>query len=111
MRLGEAGTQTLSQQITIPSNVNGATLGFYNRIGTFETEQVAYDTLKVQVIDGGTTTTLATLSNRDAVGSYVYRSYNLSNWRGRTVTVRLTGTEDASLRTDFVVDDMTVTTS
>ncbi|MGW1491222.1 hypothetical protein [Streptomyces sp. NPDC002402] len=108
---GEAGTQTLSQQITIPSNVNGATLGFYNRIGTFETEQVAYDTLKVQVIDGGTTTTLATLSNRDAVGSYVYRSYSLSNWRGRTVTVRLTGTEDASLRTDFVVDDMTVTTS
>ena len=86
-------------------------MGFYSRIGTFETDQVAYDTLKVQVVDGATTTTLGTLSNVDAVSSYVYHSYNLSSWRGRTVTIKLVGTEDASLRTDFIVDDVTVTTS
>ncbi|MGP3980130.1 mycolysin [Streptomyces sp. KR80] len=109
--MGEAATQSLSEQVTIPSNVNAATMAFYNRIGTFETEQSAYDTLKVQVIDGATTSTLGTLSNLNAVGSYTYRSYNLSAWRGKTVTIKLVSTEDATLRTDFVVDDITVTTS
>jgi len=109
--MGQAETKSLSQQVTIPNNVNAAALAFYSRIGTFETDPVAYDTLKVQVIDGATTSTLGTLSNLNAVGSYVYHSYDLSAWRGRSVTIKLVGTEDATLRTDFIVDDVTVTTS
>ncbi|TQK51339.1 hypothetical protein FBY35_1736 [Streptomyces sp. SLBN-118] len=108
---GATETETMSQQVTIPSNVNQAWLGYYSRIGTLETDQVAYDTLKVQVVDGTTTTTLGTLSNVNANSSYVYRSYDLSAYRGHTVTIKLLCNEDASLRTDFIVDDVTVNTA
>ena len=56
-----------------------------------------------------TTTTLGTFSNLHKGTSYVQRSLNLSAFTGRTVTLRLTGTEDASLATSFVVDDTSLT--
>ncbi|GIG56094.1 hypothetical protein Lfu02_04660 [Longispora fulva] len=107
---GVANTDTLSQQVAVPSGAS-ATLNYYLRIATAETENVVYDTFKVQVVDGGTTTTLATYSNVNAGTGYVARSVNLDNYRGRTVTLKFVSVEDASLQTDFLLDSLTLATT
>ncbi|WP_412538870.1 hypothetical protein R8Z50_23805 [Longispora sp. K20-0274] len=107
---GTANTDTLSQSIAVPTGAT-ATLGYYLRIVTQETEPTVYDTLKVQVVDGTTTTTLASWSNTNPSTGYVYRTVDLGNYRGRTVTLKFVSVEDASLRTDFLIDTLTVTTT
>ena len=88
-----------------------ATLSFHLYVSSAETTTTtAYDRLQVQVVSGGTTTTLGTFSNLDKGTSYVQRSFNLSAFTGRSVTLRFTGTEDASLATSFVIDDTSLTT-
>jgi hypothetical protein len=100
----------VSQSVTIPS-ATSATLSFWLNVATSETTtSTAYDTLKVQVVSGTTTTTLATYSNL-STKSYTQRSFNLSSYVGKTVTIKLVGTEDSSLATSFLTDDFTLTTS
>jgi hypothetical protein len=53
--------------------------------------------------------TLANFSNLNAAAGYQVHSYNLSSYIGQTVTVKFTGTEDVSLQTSFVLDDVTLT--
>ena len=107
---GTSTTDTLSQNVTIPA-ASSATLSFHLYVSSAETTTTtAYDRLQVQVVSGGTTTTLGTFSNLDKGASYVQRSLNLSAFTGRSVTVRFTGTEDASLATSFVIDDTSLTT-
>jgi hypothetical protein len=108
---GSTNTDTLSQSITIPASVTSATLGYYLRIVTQETEAVVYDTVKVQIIDGSTTTTLVTWSNVNASSGYVSRTLSLNAYRGKTVTLKFLSVEDASLRTDFLLDTLSVTTA
>jgi subtilisin family serine protease len=106
---GSSTTDTLSQSVTIPSTASSATLSFWLRIDSAETTtSYAYDTLRVQVVAGGSTTTLATYSNLNKSSSYVQRSFNLTGYKGQTVTVRFVGTEDSSLQTSFVIDDTAV---
>ncbi len=106
---GSTHTDTLSQSVTIPSSASSATLSFYLRIDTSEgTSSSAYDTLKVQVTAGGSTSTLATYSNLNANGAYALKSFNLSGYKGQTVTVKFTGAEDYSNQTSFVIDDTAV---
>ncbi len=106
---GTTTTDTLSQSVAIPSG--STTLSFYLYISSAETTTTtAYDRLRVQVVRGGTTTTLGTFSNLNEGPSYVQRSFNLSAYAGQTVTVRFVGTEDSSLATSFVIDDTAVTT-
>ncbi len=103
---GSSHTDTLSQSVTIPSTATSASLSFWVRIDSAETTtSTAYDTLRVQVIDGGVTSTLATYSNLNKNSTYTQKSFNLSSYRGKTVTVRFTGTEDSSAQTSFVIDD------
>ncbi|WP_183096264.1 S8 family peptidase, partial [Nocardioides stalactiti] len=105
---GSTATDTLSQSVTLPSGA-GKTLSFWLRVDSAETTaSTAYDTLRVQVVAGGTTTTLATYSNLNKGSSYVQRSFSLAAYAGQTVTVRFTGTEDSSLQTSFVIDDTSV---
>ncbi len=107
---GTTHTDTLSQAVTIPA-ASSATLSFHLYVTSAETTTTtAYDRLTVQVVDGGTTTTLGTFSNLNKGPSYVLRSFTMSSWAGRTVTVKFTGTEDASLATSFVIDDTSLTT-
>ncbi len=107
---GSSHTDTLSQSVTIPA-ASTATLSFYLSISTAETTTTAaYDTLKVQVISGTTTTTLATYSNLNKSTGYVARSLNLNAYTGKTVTVKFLGVEDSSLATSFLVDDTSLTT-
>ncbi len=91
----------MSQQVTIPA-ASGATLSMKLYISSAETTTtIAYDTLRVQVGSGGSTTTLATYSNLDEGTGFVTRSFDLSAFTGRTVTVKLLGTEDSALGTSF----------
>ena len=102
---GFTHTDTLSQTVTIPSGCKG-TFSFWLHIDTAETTRtVAYD--KLTVTANGTT--LATFSNLNAASGYTQHTYSLSGTGA--VTVKFSGTEDASLQTSFVVDDTAVNTS
>ena len=109
---GQATSYTLDQTISIPSSVSGSSLSFYLKTLTDETTTAtAYDTLKVQAISGGVTTTLATYSNLNKSTGYVLKTLDLSSFKGKTVTLRFLGVEDSSLKTYFFVDDTSVATS
>jgi serine protease len=109
---GQSTSYTLDQTITIPSSVAGSTLSFYLKTLTDETTTAsAYDTLKVQAVSGGVTTTLATYSNLNKSAGYVLKTLDLSAFKGKSVTLRFLGVEDSSLKTYFFVDDTSVTTS
>ncbi|MFJ4946780.1 hydrolase [Streptomyces sp. NPDC088760] len=104
---GSAATETLAQSVTIPSGCS-ARLSFYLHVDTAETStSTAYDTLKVQVLNGSGTVlgTLATYSNLNAASGYTQRSFDLSGYAGQTVTLKFTGTEGSKYQTSFVVDD------
>ncbi|MCX4884938.1 M1 family metallopeptidase [Streptomyces sp. NBC_00847] len=106
--VGSTHTDTLSQSVTIPAGCSTATLSFWLHTDTAETtSSVAYDKLTAKV--GGTT--LATYSNLDKNTGYVRRSLDVSAFAGQTVSLAFTGTEDSSLRTSFVLDDIALDTS
>ncbi|HEX6149472.1 S8 family serine peptidase [Nocardioides sp.] len=106
---GRSSTDTVSQSIAIPGG-SAASLSFYLYVSSAETTTTtAYDRLQVQVVAGGSTTTLGTFSNLNKGTSYVQRTFNLSAYAGQTVTIRFHGTEDSSLATSFVIDDTSVT--
>jgi hypothetical protein len=105
---GTTHTDTLAQKVTVPSGCSTYTASFWLHIDTAETTTTtAYDTLKVQVLNSSGTVlaTLATFSNLNHASGYQQHSYNLAAYAGQTITLKFTGTEDASLQTSFVVDD------
>ncbi|GGO19685.1 M28 family peptidase [Micromonospora parathelypteridis] len=105
---GSTRTENLSQSVTVPAGCATYTLSFWLHIDTAETtSSTAYDRLTVQV----GSTTLATYSNLNAAAGYVQRSFNVAGFAGQAVTLRFTGTEDSSLQTSFVIDDVTLQAS
>jgi len=105
---GSTNTETLYQQVTIPSTACAATLSFWVKITTAETTtSSAYDKLTVQVLNSGGTAlaTLATYSNLNKSTDYVQKSFDLSAYKGQTVRVYFKGTEDSTLQTSFFLDD------
>jgi Putative Ig domain len=108
---GTTHTDTLAQAITIPAGCTATTFSFWLHIDTAETTTTtAFDTLKVQVLNGSGTVlaTLATFSNLNHITGYAQHSYSLGSFAGQAITLKFTGTEDASLQTSFVVDDTAV---
>ena len=108
---GTSATETEQQKVTIPSTAATARLAFWGRFDTSETGSTVYDTLKVQVVVSGVTTTLATYSNVGASAAWVQRSFDLSGYRGSSVTLKFVATEDSSAQTSFVIDDTELTTT
>jgi subtilisin family serine protease len=109
---GSTHTDTLSQAVSIPAGKTSATLTFYLKIDTAETTTtVAYDKLTVQVLNsaGSVLKTCATYSNLNSGTTYSQKSCSLTAYIGQTVTVKFTGTEDASLQTSFLIDDTALT--
>jgi len=109
---GSSHTDTVAQTVSIPSGKTSATLQYYLHIDTSETTtSSAYDTLKVQVYNTSGTLlgTLATFSNLNKASGYAVHTANLSSYIGQTVVIKFTGTEDSSLQTSFVLDDITLT--
>ncbi len=49
--------------------------------------------------------TLATYSNRDVTAEYVVHEFDLTRFRGKTVRIQFTGTENKSRATGFRIDD------
>ena len=109
---GSTSTENIGQSVAIPASATAASLSLWIRIDTAETtSSTVYDTVKVQIVDGGTTTTLATYSNLNKNTSYVQKTLNVLAYKGKTVTVKFLGQEDSSLQTSFVIDDVALTTS
>lgn len=105
---GTANTETLSQTVTIPAGCTSAALKFWLRIDSAENLANVYDTLTLKVTpNGGAATTLAQWSNLDEAG-YALKSYPLGGYAGQAVTITFTGSEDYSLQTSFVIDDVTL---
>ncbi|MFF7990883.1 M1 family aminopeptidase [Kitasatospora xanthocidica] len=105
---GSTHTDTLSQSVTLPTGCGTATLGFWLHVDTAETTaSTAYDKLTVKL----GSTTLATYSNLDAQNGYVHKTVDVSAFAGQTATLSFTGTEDSSLQTSFVLDDITLDAS
>ncbi|MEH0447495.1 M1 family aminopeptidase [Streptomyces sp. B21-102] len=106
--VGSTHTDTLTQSVTIPSGCASATLTFWLHIDTTETtSSTAYDKLTAKI----GTTTLATYSNLDKNTGYVRKSFDVSAFVGQTVSLAFTGTEDSSLKSNFVLDDIALDTS
>ncbi|MFC5740589.1 protease pro-enzyme activation domain-containing protein [Dyella tabacisoli] len=109
---GSSHTDTVAQTVTIPAGKTSATLQYYLHIDTAETTTTtAYDTFKVQVFNTSGTLlgTLATYSNLNKNTGYTVHTNSLAPYIGQTVVIKFTGTEDASLQTSFVLDDVTLT--
>jgi hypothetical protein len=105
---GTTHTDSLYQQITIPSSATSVTLSFWLKINTAETTTTtAFDTLNVQVrnTSNGVLSTLATYSNLNKTTGYVQKTFNLTSFKGQTIRVYFLGVEDSSLQTSFVIDD------
>ena len=109
---GAVHTDTLYQQIAIPSTATAVTLNFWLKVVSSETTTTqAFDTLKLQLRNSAGTllTTLATYSNLNKGSSYVQKTFNISTFKGQTVRVYFEGVEGSTIATSFLIDDVTVT--
>ena len=105
---GATHTDTLMQQVSIPSNATSASLSFWLHIDTAETTTTtAFDTLAVQVRNSAGTvlSTLKTFSNLNKNTGFTQQSFDLTSFKGQTIQINFVGTEDSSLQTSFVLDD------
>jgi hypothetical protein len=110
---GTTHTDTLAQTVTIPAATTQATLSFWLHIDTAETTTTtAYDTLTLQILNssGGVLATVHTWSNLNAAAGYAQQSFDVSAYKGQTITIKFTATEDSSLKTSFVIDDAALMT-
>lgn len=110
---GTTTTDTLSQQVAIPSTAASATLSYWLHIDTAETGTSAADTLKVQLLNSSGTVlaTLATYDNTDQGTGYTQHTADLGAYIGQTVTLKFTGAEGSSNQTSFVLDDIALNTT
>jgi hypothetical protein len=103
---GTAHTDSATQSVTLPAGC-AASLSLWLHIDTSETGSTVYDRLTVKA----GTTTLATYSNVNAATGYAQKTFDLSALAGQTVTLSFSGTEDSSLQTSFVIDDVAINAS
>lgn len=105
---GRSNTRKLYRRITIPSDICSAQLNFWLRVETREPVTApAQDKLKLTVRkpSGALQQTLGTYSNQDSSASYTLQSFDLTNFRGKTIRLQWTGTENKSGATQFLIDD------
>jgi Zn-dependent metalloprotease len=108
---GRTTTETLSQVVQIPINASSAVLSFALHVDTSEyTMIVPYDTLTVTLRNpaGYVLATLGRYSNLDAANGYQVRRFDLSAYRGQSITLTFTMSEDFSLQTSFAVDKVSL---
>jgi hypothetical protein len=106
---GTTHTDSATQTVTIPSAATSANLVFWLHIDTAETTTTtAFDKLTVQVLNSSNTVlaTLGTFSNLNKAAGYQQHTFSVLSFKGQTVKIKFTGTEDTSLQTSFVLDDI-----
>ena len=109
---GAAHTDTIYQQVAVPSTATTVSLSFWLRVDSAETTATtAYDTLKVQVRNSSGTAlaTLATYSNLNKGTTFAQKTFDLSAYKGQTVQIYFEGTEDSTVATSFIIDDVSLT--
>jgi len=109
---GTPHTDTLQQTVSVSGSCHTDTFSFWLWIDSSESSASAIDTLNVQVLSGSTVlATLATYSNLNANNKYVQESFNLSQFAGKTITLKFTGreTDTGGGTTNFVIDDTALT--
>lgn len=101
---GTTASENESQTFAVPATSTSPTLTYWIRIDTAETTTATqYDRATVQ-INGVTKHSYSNLSTPKA--SYVQKSIDLTAYKGTNVTLRFAATEDSSLQTSFVIDDV-----
>ncbi|MFG3687854.1 M4 family metallopeptidase [Micromonospora sp. NPDC047740] len=111
---GYSSSENVAQAVALPTGCTTYNFSFWLHIDSAETTtSIAYDTLKVQVLNSSGTVlaTLATYSNLNKATGYSQKSFSLAAYAGQTVTLKFLGTEDVSLQTSFVIDDTAVNVS
>jgi hypothetical protein len=106
---GTTHTDSATQTVTIASTATSANLVFWLHIDTAETTTTtAFDKLTVQVLNSSNTVlaTLGTFSNLNKAAGYQQHTFSVLSFKGQTVKIKFTGTEDTSLQTSFVLDDI-----
>jgi hypothetical protein len=105
---GKPHTDTLSQEITIPSDLHAASLAFSLHVTTEEEKPQAFDKLTVQLrrANGTIVTTLATFSNLDARPGFQLKSFDVTPFKGQKVRIFFSAKEDEGSTTSFVIDDV-----
>ena len=109
---GSTSTETITQPVVLPSSASSASLTFALHIDSAETGSTVYDKLTVTAksSSGAVLGTLATYSNVNKASGFQIRTLNLLPYKGQTVTLSFSMTEDSSLQTSFVVDKVSVIT-
>lgn len=113
---GRTTTHVLSQPLSIPVDACSASLVFSVKVTSNETTLAkAYDTMAVALyesVPGSTVekvTALKSFSNLDRQNpGYAQSVFDLSAFKGKTVRLQFTGSEDSSLATWFLVDDVSL---
>jgi len=108
---GTTHVDRLWQDVSIPAGITQASLTFFLNLTTAETTTTAVrDTLTLQIRDTSGTVlgTVATWSNLDATLGWVQQSVDLTAYAGQTVRIFLEGSENASIATNFQLDDFSL---
>ena len=109
---GTTHTDSLYQQITIPSTASSASLSFWLRVDSSETTTTqAYDTLQVQVrsSSGAVLATLASYSNLNKGSAYLNKTFDLTSYKGQSIRIYFLGVEGSVTATSFIIDDVSLT--
>jgi hypothetical protein len=109
---GSAHTESLYQNVHVPSATPQVALSFWFRIETEETTTThAYDKFYVQIRDknGKVLKTLATFSNLDQTSGFVQKTFDVSGYAGQDIQVFFKAVEDEGKISSFWLDDVTLT--
>jgi len=102
---GTTHTDTLQQIVSIPAGCHGTLTYFLHIDSTETTTTTQFDKLTLTV-NGAS---VQTFSNLNKAAGYTQRSVSVTPTG--SVTLKWTGTEDSSLQTSFVIDDVALTLS
>lgn len=110
-------TGSAYQDISIPAGATTATLEFRYNISTDETTTtLTYDSLKVTVqnTSGTVLATVLTVTNLNksagtGPANYTFKAFDLSSFKGQTVRIHFSASNDVTLPTVFRIDDVKAT--
>jgi len=100
----------IEQSVAIPTVIKSAALEFRMHATTADVGTFAHDYLTVTVNNpaGTQLAKLATFSNLDASSGYVLHAFDLTPYKGQTITIRIQGSNDASQPTVWAIDNVFV---
>lgn len=108
-------TDTLLQDVLVPADATPIAFSGKFRIATEETSSIAYDELKLQILNSATNVVLEELvvwSNDDNNTNWeIFSGNSTGNYAGQTIRIRFIATMDSSLNTSFFIDTWSATTT